>query len=235
VFNADDSFVATASTRVPTEVRRVSFSISDDACFGVKGGFLVGPGDEPLIEIDELPRALPHDLSNTVAAAAMALSCGATRTGCREALATTPVLPHRVGFVAVQDDVRWFDDSKATTPASVLAAVAGFASVVLIAGGRNKGLDLRPLAAAVPPVHAVVAIGEAAPEVQAVFDGLVPVVAATTMESAVEAAAGAAHPGDVVLLSPGCASFDWYPSYAARGEHFASIVTHLLAREEHRC
>ena len=86
-----------------------------------------------------------------------------------------------------------------------------------------------------PPVHAVVAIGDASAEVQAVFEGLVPVTVASSMESAVDAAARLARHGDCVLLSPGCASFAWYPSYAARGEHFASIVTRRLDQEEHQC
>jgi UDP-N-acetylmuramoylalanine--D-glutamate ligase len=110
----------------------------------------------------------------------------------------------------------------------VLAAVAGFASVVLIAGGRNKGLDLGALAATVPPVRAVVAIGEVAGDLQTVFTPLVPVTAASSMEAAVDAAARLARAGDAVLLSPGCASFDWYTSYAARGDHFASIVARRL-------
>jgi UDP-N-acetylmuramoylalanine--D-glutamate ligase len=120
--------------------------------------------------------------------------------------------------------VQWYDDSKATTPASVLAAVAGFESVVLIAGGRNKGLDLSVLASGVPPVRAVVAIGDAAGEIEAAFAGRVPVATAAAMEDAVAAAAELARPGDAVLLSPGCASFDWYPGYAARGDHFAGLV-----------
>jgi UDP-N-acetylmuramoylalanine--D-glutamate ligase len=106
---------------------------------------------------------------------------------------------------------------------------------VLIAGGRNKGLDLTPLASTVPPVHAVVAIGDAAPEVEAAFSGVVPVAVAPSMEIAVDAAARFAQPGDSVLLSPGCASFDWYPSYAARGEDFTAIVTHRLKREGQPC
>jgi UDP-N-acetylmuramoylalanine--D-glutamate ligase len=188
-----------------------------------------------LIEVAELPRALPHDLANALAAAAVALSAGATPAGCREGLASSPPLPHRVSFVAERGGVRWYDDSKATTPASVLAAVAGFSSVVLIAGGRNKGLDLGALAATVPPVRAVVAIGESAPELQAVFAGRVTVRSAGTMEAAVRAAASLAQPGDAVLLSPGCASFDWYPSYAARGDHFASIVARHLENVERAC
>jgi UDP-N-acetylmuramoylalanine--D-glutamate ligase len=182
-----------------------------------------------------LPRALPHDCANALAAAAVAFAAGATTAECRAALAATQPLPHRVGLIAESAGIQWYDDSKATTPASVLAAVAGFPSVVLVAGGRNKGLDLGALAAAVPPVRAVVVIGEAAPELKAVFAQLVPVTTAGSMDAAVEAAAGLARPGDAVMLSPGCASFDWYPSYAARGDHFASIVTRHLTAEERRC
>jgi UDP-N-acetylmuramoylalanine--D-glutamate ligase len=188
-----------------------------------------------LISVADLPRALPHDRANALAAAAVALAAGATPEGCRCALARTPLLPHRVSLVGESGGVRWYDDSKATTPASVLAAVAGFPSVVLIAGGRNKGLDLTALVATVPPVRAVVAIGEATAELQATFANLVPVTAAVSMDAAVHAAAGVARDGDAVLLSPGCASFDWYPSYAARGDHFASIVTRSLTAREREC
>ena len=159
------------------------------------------------------------------AAAAVAMSSGATPEACREALATVGPLPHRVSLVASLRGVDWYDDSKATTPASVLAAVAGFPSVVLIAGGRNKGLDLSVLADAVPPVKAAVGIGEAGPEVVSAFKDSVPTSLARSMEEAVERAASFARPGDAVLLSPGCASFDWYSSYAARGDDFARIVT----------
>ncbi len=178
-----------------------------------------------------LRRALPHDLANALAAAAVADAAGATPDGTRAALEHFHGLPHRVQRIAESGGVGWFDDSKATTPASVLAAVAGFPSVVLIAGGRNKGLDLRALAASVPPVRAVVAIGEAGGEVGAAFAGAVPVEPAPTMAAAVSAAGRLARPGDVVLLSPGCASFDWYRSYAERGDHFAALVTAHLGSE----
>jgi UDP-N-acetylmuramoylalanine--D-glutamate ligase len=131
--------------------------------------------------------------------------------------------------------VSWYDDSKATTPASVLAAVTGFESVVLIAGGRNKGLDLGVLAATVPPVRAAVAIGESAGEVGEALAGLVPLETAATMAEAVRAAARLAEPGDAVLLSPGCASFDWYPSYAARGDDFVATVQKVLEKGGPSC
>jgi UDP-N-acetylmuramoylalanine--D-glutamate ligase len=235
VFNADDPVVSAAAGNIATGVRVVSFSLHPDADFRVEGDHLAGPDGATLIPVVELPRALPHDLTNALAASAVALSAGASPAGCREALISTPPLPHRVSFVGEGGGVGWYDDSKATTPASVQAAVAGFPSVVLIAGGRNKGLDLGVLAETIPPVRAVVAIGEAAPELEAAFAGLVPVRRAGTMEAAVRAAVSLAEPGDAVLLSPGCASFDWYTSYAARGEHFASIVTRHLENVERAC
>ena len=100
--------------------------------------------------------------------------------------------------------------------------------MVLIAGGRNKGLDLSVLRSAAERIRAVVAIGEAAPEIAAAFGGLRPVSVAASMDEAVRTASAEARPGDSVLLSPGCASFDWYGSYAERGDHFAEIVGRLL-------
>ncbi len=235
VVNADDPVVWAAAAEIPDGVRVVPFSVRSGAGFHLEGDRLAGPEGETLIPVTGLPRALPHDLANALAASAVARAAGATLAGCRRGLATTGPLPHRVALVGEADGVRWYDDSKATTPASVLAAVAGFSSVVLIAGGRNKGLDLGALGATVPPVRAVIAIGEAAPEVEAVFAGLVPVRSASSMGAAVGTAAGLARPGDAVLLSPGCASFDWYTSYAARGEDFASIVTQHLEHLERAC
>ena len=219
VVNADDPAVMAAAGRVPAGVRVVTFSGTGDADFAVqrrtaRPDRLVGPDGLDLIGIDELPRRLPLDLANGLAAAATALMAGATLEGCREGLRQFTGLPHRVELVADADGVRWYDDSKATTPASVLAALAGFDSVVLIAGGRNKGLDLSVLGHAVPPVRAVVAIGEMAADIEAAFGARVPVVTASSMAGAVGAAEQLAQPGDAVLLSPGCASFDWYRSYA---------------------
>ena len=224
VFNADDPIVAARVQAAPAGVARIPFSTTGAALFSVVGNELAGPGGEPFMPIAALPRALPHDVSNSLAAAAVAMSAGATPEACRDALASTGPLPHRVALVGGRDGVAWYDDSKATTPASVLAAVAGFRSVVLIAGGRNKGLDLSVLASAAPPVRAVVGIGEAGPEVVSAFSGRVPAFLASSMEEAVALAAGVAVSGDAVLLSPGCASFDWYRSYAARGDDFARIV-----------
>ncbi|HLY81343.1 MAG TPA: UDP-N-acetylmuramoyl-L-alanine--D-glutamate ligase, partial [Acidimicrobiales bacterium] len=236
VLGADDPAVMAAAGDpahgLPAGVTRWTFSTSGPADFSVDraSGLLTGPGASPLVEIGRLRRALPHDLTNGLAAAACALAVGATAEGCRQALEGFEPLPHRVELVADAAGVRWYDDSKATTPASELAAVAGFDSVVLIAGGRNKGLDLGVLATAVPPVRAVVAIGEAACEVEEAFRGRVQVMVARSMADAVATASQVSRPGDAVLLSPACASFDWYRNYAERGQDFAALVTAQLGR-----
>jgi UDP-N-acetylmuramoylalanine--D-glutamate ligase len=231
VFNLDDPRVAAAARRLPPAVRPVTFAASDRAAaYRVEDGHLVADGLGQLIAVADLPRALPHDLVNSLAAAALAGACGATVAGIAAALRTTTPGRHRVELIGEGSALRWYDDSKATTPASVVAAVSGFTSVVLIAGGRNKGLDLSGLAATAPPVHAVVAIGEAAAEIEAAFKAVAPVRHASSMAEAVGAAAAMARPGDAVVLSPGAASFDWYRSYAERGDDFASIVRDRLEK-----
>jgi UDP-N-acetylmuramoylalanine--D-glutamate ligase len=198
-------------------------------CFEADG-VLVGPGGLDLVHRDELHRALPHDRSNALAAAAVALAHGVSVDALRRALRAFRGLPHRVELVGERDGVRWYDDSKATAPHATLAALEGFDSVVLVAGGRNKGLDLRALGAAGPRVRAVVGIGEAGPDVVAALADR-PSAVADDMATAVLAAAERARPGDVVLLSPGCASFDWYGSYAERGDDFARHVRELVLGE----
>jgi UDP-N-acetylmuramoylalanine--D-glutamate ligase len=225
VANADDPVVMRWA---PAGERTQTFALDHDADWRVVGGWLCGPGDLRLIEVAELPRQLPHDLSNSLAAAATAHAAGATPEGMRRALRAFHSLPHRVELVGEAGGVQWFDDSKATAPHATVAALAGFDSVVLIAGGRNKGLDLGELRQAAPRVRAVVAIGEAATEVARAFAGAVPTTVAGSMDEAVERAAASARPGDAVVLSPACASFDWYRSYAERGDDFQRAVRERL-------
>jgi UDP-N-acetylmuramoylalanine--D-glutamate ligase len=230
VVNADDPVVLAQARSAPSQV--VTFGLSSPlADYGVVDGWLRGPSG-PLLEVSRLPRSMPHDVSNALAASAAALAAGATVEGVRSALLGFAPLPHRLTLVGYAGGVRWYDDSKATNPHAAVAAVEGFDSVVLIAGGRNKGLDLTALAGVADRIRAVVAIGEAAPEIAAAFAGIRPVTTATSMAEAVAAAADVARTGDVVLLSPGCASYDWYRSYAARGDDFALAVHALL--EAHR-
>lgn len=243
VGNADDPVVARHLAEAPA--RHVTFGLAGDPDFGLAGGAspggrLTGPGaghgdTVEIARVEDLPRALPHDIANGLAAAATALAGGASLEGVRRGLLDFRGLPHRVALVGEAGGVRFYDDSKATTPHAAATAIAGFESVVLIAGGRNKGLDLRMLADSAGSIRAVVAIGEAAPTVAAAFDGVRPVTRAGSMEEAVRAAVDAARPGDAVLLSPGCASYDWYGSYGERGDDFARAVREVTgAPEEQR-
>jgi UDP-N-acetylmuramoylalanine--D-glutamate ligase len=222
VLNLDDPVVA--RHRPPETARTVGFSLTAGDYYEHRGE-LVGP-EGSLGRVGEMWSQLPHDRLNSLAASATALAGGASLAGVREALRSFTGLPHRVQFVGEASGVRWYDDSKATAPHATVAAASGFERVVLIAGGQNKGLDLGELAAAGSVVE-VVAIGASAAEVLDAFDGL-PGRAAGSMREAVELAGAAATPGDVVLLSPGCASFDWYGSYSERGDDFTAEVRALL-------
>lgn len=227
VANADDPVVM---RHAPPDA--VTFGLEQPAVYRVRDGVLCA-GDEAIVQGAELFRDLPHDVSNALAAAATATAAGATLEGVQRELRSFRGLPHRVELVGESDGVRWYDDSKATVPHATVAAVRGFDSVVLIAGGRNKGLDLHELLDGADRIRAVVAIGEAAVQLRATFEGHKPVVIADSMADAVDHAAALARQGDVVLLSPGCASFDWYGSYGQRGDDFQRHVrTRVLHREE---
>ncbi|MGH9296709.1 MAG: UDP-N-acetylmuramoyl-L-alanine--D-glutamate ligase [Acidimicrobiales bacterium] len=188
--------------------------------------------DAEICRTGQLPRSLRHDRSNALAAAAVARSAGASIEACRSALVAGVPMPHRIELVVEENGLSWFDDSKATTPSAVAAALDGFDSVVLIAGGRNKGLDLRPMRseATTGTLLGVVAIGEAAGEIAEVFKDVTTVERASTMATAVETAdrLARARGARAVLLSPGCASFDWYRNYGDRGEDFARRVKEHL-------
>ncbi|MGF1597399.1 MAG: UDP-N-acetylmuramoyl-L-alanine--D-glutamate ligase [Acidimicrobiales bacterium] len=221
IANADDPVVM---AHLPSGPRVERFSLHDrSATWHVADDHLVGPEGD-LLAVAELQRSRPHDVANALAVAATALAAGAGPDAVADALRAFSGLPHRLELVGRWDGVEWYNDSKATVPQATEAAVGGFTSVVLIAGGRNKGLSLGGLASTVPPVHHVVATGDAAAEVAAVFEGLVPVVIAGDMATAIERAAAVARPGDAVLLSPGCTSYDWYANYVERGLDFTRLV-----------
>ncbi len=232
VANLDDPIVAAEAQR--SLGRLVTFGSTGAGYRLVDNRFLAPDGDV-LATTRDLVRNFPHDAQNALGALATAREAGASVDGCREALQKTAPPIHRLSHVATVDGVAYFDDSKATTPAAVVAALRGFPTVVLILGGRNKGLDLAAVRRAVDgepgcALHGVVAIGEAALDVVAAFASDYTVPTATSMGEAVALASRMARPGDTVLLSPGCASFDWYESFEARGDDFAREVLKLSAR-----
>ena len=194
---------------------------------GVSEGAIVYEG-ERIFDIDDLPLPGAAGVEDSAAAAGAALCYGIDARVVRRALRSFRPLSHRLEVVAKARGVTYIDDSKATNPHATLSAVRGLESVVLIAGGRSKGIDLSPLAATVPPVTSVVAIGEAREEVREVFSTRVPVDVCDSMDEAVARAMTRSVPGGSVLLSPGCASLDMYESYKARGEDFARAVRKQL-------
>jgi UDP-N-acetylmuramoylalanine--D-glutamate ligase len=225
IVNAEDDVVMQHARRVRS--RLVTFGLREGD-WRVEGEQLVQPDGSVLLPVAELWRSLPTDCTNGLAAAAAAHHAGADDHAIRQVLRDFPGLPHRLALVGDHDGVRYYDDSKATDPHAVLAAIRSFDSAVLIAGGRNKGLDLSVLAAESARLRGVVAIGEAAAEVAAAFDGHAPVRPAASMDEAVAVATGLAERGDAVVLSPGCASFDWYRNYGERGDDFARAVRELV-------
>jgi len=181
-----------------------------------------------------LPSRLPHDLTNALAATAAANAVGGTVAAARETLTNFARLHHRVEPVGKASGVEYFDDSKATNPHATLSALEGLDRVVLLAGGDSKGVDLGALARAKERLVGVVAIGDTPGEVERALGGVVPTVRADSMRHAVRAAADLARPGDTVLLSPACASFDWYDSYEQRGDDFQQEVRRLIAERDAR-
>jgi len=232
VANRDDREVAQLAAAAPSTVQWYSITTGAADGYRIERDTLVDDDGAEIIGVEELGPRAPHDVANALAAAAAARAAGASLEGVAAVLRDPPRAAHRMTPVATIDGVTYFDDSKATNPHATASAVRGFEHVVLIAGGRNKGLDLAPLRELAPRLEAVVAIGDSAGDVEAAFRDAVPVETAPTMRDAVRAAARRARRGGVVLLSPACASFDWYPNYGARGDDFAREVRALTDRTE---
>ena len=173
----------------------------------------------------------PIGASNSAAAILVARALGMAPALIQDALCRFTPLAHRLQLVGEIAGVRYVDDSKATNTGAVLAALAQSSGmVVLIAGGRHKGEDYRLLSASVrAKARAVVLIGEATEAMASALAGCTEIIKAATMAAAVSCAARIAQPGDTVLLSPACASFDMFRSYGHRGEVFAAEVARLAA------
>ncbi len=185
--------------------------------------------DDPLPAEPQIPGA--HNRENAAAAAAAARAAGAGEQAIADGLRTFPGVPHRLELVREHDGVRFVNDSKATNTAAARRALAAFdAPLHLILGGSLKGERFGGLAADVAAAKVLTAylIGEAAePLARDLGDAGVPFLVATTLERAVAEAAGAARPGELVLLSPACASFDQFRDFEHRGEEFRKLVENL--------
>lgn len=213
----------TRATTVPFSATRIP-----EGGIGVTSGKVMWRGRE-IFTTDDSTLSGVAGLEDSIAAAGAALEYGVDPHAVLRAIKSFQPLGHRLEVVAEIDGVTFINDSKATNPHATLAAVKGLEDVVLIAGGRAKGIDLAPLKQTVPPVSAVVAIGEAADEVTAAFSPIVPVERAGSIADAVRIAYSHAVRGGTVLLSPGCASLDMFASYVERGNAFTEAVKDLIA------
>lgn len=231
VFNRDDVLV-----RELLNADKPSRSFGLDAAnsaddFGLDAQGKLCAGSTALMAGLDLQLAGSHNLANAMAALALCESIALPRVALLDALRQFRSLPHRVELVAQRDDgVRFYDDSKGTNVGATVAALNGLAQrVVLIAGGDGKGQDFSPLVEPLRQhVRAVVLIGKDAARFQtetAASD--VPMQQAWDMPAAVRAANTLAQPGDVVLLSPACASMDMFRNYAHRAEVFVTAVLAL--------
>lgn len=228
VINADDPAVA-AMIEPGREVLRFTLNEPGEGEFGLRregGETWLMRGRERWIAAAELKISGDHNLANALAALAMGGALGLRREAMLAALREFAGLAHRTTLVLERDGVRWFDDSKGTNVGATVAAVRGLPGrVVLIAGGDGKGQDFSPLRAALAgKARGVVLIGRDGPLIAAALGDSVPIQSAADMEQAVARAAQWAEPGDSVLLSPACASFDMFSGYEERGALFAAAV-----------
>jgi len=245
VINLDDPVAAALANAV---AERTGFSLSEprtEADYGLlhqQQGLWIARGRQALMPATEVPVPGRHNLANALAALALAEAAGvAPDIGC-EVLRRFHGLAHRSELITERRGVRWINDSKGTNPGATAAALDGISAdlgretaateassrTVLIAGGDGKGADFSSLAPVVRRcARAVVLIGRDAPLLEQALENTVPLQRAATMQEAVRAADRLAEPGDVVLLSPACASFDMFDDFQHRGRAFATAVAEL--------
>jgi UDP-N-acetylmuramoylalanine--D-glutamate ligase len=243
VVNAGDRGSAALAWKAPPALCRYRRSRPLRAGLGIAGGWIVAADEAPggggaLLALSALGGRPPHHLDNAMAVLSLVRSIEPKATDAAvESIAAFRGLPHLRQCVAQVGGVSFVDDSKATNPSAAAASLGGGEPIVLICGGRNKGLSFELMVeAGREGVQAVVGIGEAGPELVGLFGAAgVPGEVALDMTAAVRAAAGYARPGDVVLLAPGCSSFDMFSGQAARGEAFVAAAEKLGATARARC
>ena len=235
VLNRDDAVVMAMASK---DRDQVSFGMQlpeRDNDYGVKqidGKTWLMQGKTPLFCADEIRIPGKHNISNVLAAMALANVMGVSIDAAKRAVQKFTGLPHRCQLVAEDNGIKWINDSKATNVGATTAALQGIDSpVIWIAGGEGKDADFAPLRiAAEQSVRDVILIGRDAKLIEQALAGCVPVHHADDMKQAVDLAYQLASPGDVVLLSPACASFDMFNNFVHRGETFAQLVRERLQR-----
>jgi UDP-N-acetylmuramoylalanine--D-glutamate ligase len=237
VLNADDPVAASLAPRTRARVLWFSRLTPLDHGVFVRDGRIIAKLNghiEEICPLGEIPLRGQHNVENVLAAAACALWTGLSPESIRRGIGAFRGVAHRIERVLDERGVTYYNDSKGTNVASTIKALESFAEpVILIAGGKGKGQDFGPLGqAARGRVRQAVLIGADRAQIRAVLEAAdVPCMDAATMQEAVAAARSLAGVGDVVLLSPACASFDMFDSYEHRGEVFKTIVHELTSSQ----
>jgi UDP-N-acetylmuramoylalanine--D-glutamate ligase len=238
VINRDDPKVEQMAG-IP--LKQIGFTLHEPPAddFGIRsleGVDWLCQGSHPLLPTAEIHIAGRHNLANALAALALSRELGLPLEAMRSALQNFTGLPHRMQFVAEKRQLRWYNDSKGTNPGATIAALNGMhpavgdSRTVLIAGGDCKGADFSPLVPVVQrTARAVILIGRDAPRLEAVLHDRVRLAHVSSLPEAIEMAVQLSRPGDRVLLSPACASFDMFRNFEARGEAFIQAVEALAA------
>ena len=232
VLNKDDKHVLNLKSGLEKEHEISVFTLQDPAAgeFGVCSNDneqWLCFGEQALLAVGKLKVKGKHNIANALAALALGKAAGLDMDAMLKALQVFPGLPHRTEWVANINGVDWFNDSKATNVGAAQAAMNGIdaINIVLIAGGQGKGQDFSPLRETVSEkVKTVILIGEDGKLIGDILNDVTDIKYAESMKNAVQLAADSADSGDVVLLSPACASFDMFNSYEDRGQQFVNAV-----------
>ncbi|WP_245888857.1 UDP-N-acetylmuramoyl-L-alanine--D-glutamate ligase [Glycomyces artemisiae] len=244
VVNLDDPAVVALAKHTDAHVTGFTLNQPEPGQFGVALGYLVdytGDGPVQICSVDDVRPAGWHNVANALAAAALARQVGVSYAGIAQALRTYTPEPHRNVAFAEHAGITWVDDSKATNPHAAAAALAAYDSVVWVAGGQLKGVDVDGLVAEYAhKLRAAVLIGQDRALIADALARHAPGVPVAVLDGGDDAvmtdvaarAAGFAQPGDTVLLAPAAASYDMFRSYAHRGDAFAAAVRGLIGGDE---
>lgn len=237
VMNQDDAVVDELTRALASQREVLRFTLnapSDDACFGVihkQGIDYLARGQQLLLPVNQVRIKGQHNVANALAALALGSLAGLPMPAMLEALREFPGLPHRTQWIDEKNGVQWFNDSKATNVGASLAAINGLQAETLfvILGGQGKGQDFSPLHDALSErnSHAIL-LGEDADRIGRALGDQITQTRVVDLAAAVATVKQLAQPGDVVLLSPACASFDMFNGYAHRGEVFMQLVKEAL-------
>ena len=231
VLNAENARAAAAAARASARV--YMFSIEEPVAQGawVEDGAIVfrastDGATERIVPLTGVPLKGAHNIENVLAAVCASRLAGAPPEAIARAIEGFQAVEHRLEFVATDNGVEYYNDSKATNVDAAAKAIAAFEGCIhLILGGKDKNSNYADLSDLLRKrVKAVYTIGSAAAKIESQIRGMVPIVSCETLDKAVAAARKAAHPGDVVLLSPACSSFDQFENYEHRGQVFKELV-----------